>query len=79
MVLVKDPKRVSVSKMSKKARREHYAASRGSWQGVVPVTRVIPDKRAQSIARQRIDPEQYSADPPHAWNKMHKLLYFNMK
>ena len=38
---------VPMEKQSKKARRQYYASRRADWNGVVPVTRVIPDKRRQ--------------------------------
>jgi len=38
-------------KQSKRAKKEYYASRRGSWNGVVPVTKVIPDKRAYDRKR----------------------------
>lgn len=43
---------VSVDKMTKKQRREFYAAQRSGWGGLAPVTRVRPsgkvyDRRAE--------------------------------
>jgi len=35
---------VPLSKRSKKAQRAHYALRRADWNGVTPVTRVVPDK-----------------------------------
>ena len=32
-------------KRSKRAQREHYAAKRGSWNGLSPVTRVVQSKK----------------------------------
>lgn len=37
---------VDVAKMSKSARRAYYSAKRGSWGGLNPVTRVVPNKKA---------------------------------
>ena len=37
-------KSVPLSKRSKKAQRAHYALRRADWNGVTPVTRVVPDK-----------------------------------
>ena len=34
-----------VSKMSKKAKKAYFAKFRGDWNGVKPVTKVVPDKR----------------------------------
>lgn len=35
---------VPLSKRSKKAQRAHHALRRADWNGVTPVTRVVPDK-----------------------------------
>jgi len=37
-------KAVPLSKRSKKAQRAHHALKRADWNGVMPVTRVVPDK-----------------------------------
>ena len=37
-------KYVSLDKRSKKAQRAHHAIRRADWNGVTPVTRVVPDK-----------------------------------
>ena len=42
---------VPLQKQSKKQRRQHNAARRGDWNGVVPVTKVIPDKKKQKLRR----------------------------
>ena len=42
---------ISVSKMSKKAQREYYASKRGSWNGVNPVTRIVPNKGKNAYNR----------------------------
>ena len=39
-------KYIPLEKQSKRAQKEHHDKQRGSWNGVVPVTRVIPNKRA---------------------------------
>lgn len=44
-------KNVPLKKQSKKQQRQHYAARRGDWNGVVPVTKVIPDKKKQKLRR----------------------------
>lgn len=36
---------LSAVKMSKRARKALDAQARGDWNGVVPVTRVVPDKK----------------------------------
>ena len=35
-----------MAKRSKRAQREHYAAKRGSWNGLSPITRVVQSKKA---------------------------------
>jgi citrate lyase beta subunit len=37
-------KAVPLSKRSKKAQRAHHALRRADWNGVTPVTRVVPDQ-----------------------------------
>ena len=37
-------KTIPLTKQSKKQQRAFYAAKRGSWNGVNPVTRVVPSK-----------------------------------
>lgn len=44
-------KNVPLKKQSKKQQRQHYAARRGDWNGVTPVTKVIPDKKKQKLRR----------------------------
>jgi len=39
-------KHIPISKMSKRKRREYYAARRGDWGGVNPVTRKTPNLKA---------------------------------
>ena len=34
-----------LAKKSKKAQRAYHKLRRGDWNGVVPVTRVVPDKK----------------------------------
>lgn len=34
-----------MAKRSKRAQREHYAAKRGAWNGLSPVTRVVQSKK----------------------------------
>ena len=44
-------KHIPLEKQSKRAQKEHHDKQRGSWNGVVPVTRVIPNKRAYDRSR----------------------------
>ena len=39
-------KMIPLTKQSKKQQRAYFAAKRGSWNGVDPVTRVVPNKKA---------------------------------
>ncbi len=36
---------IPVDKMSKKQKKAYYAARRGSWSGVNPVSRAVPSKK----------------------------------
>lgn len=38
-------KMTPISKQSKKEQRKYYASQRGSWNGVSPITRVVPSRR----------------------------------
>lgn len=42
---------VPIRKQSKKAQKRHYAQQRGSWNGVNPVTRTVPNRKAYSRAK----------------------------
>ena len=44
-------KMIPLNKQSKKAQRRYHAAKRGDWNGVSPVTRVIPNKKAYDRKR----------------------------
>ncbi|MCM1224633.1 MAG: hypothetical protein NC548_60320 [Lachnospiraceae bacterium] len=37
---------VSLDKQSKKDQKEYHAKQRGSWYGLNPVTRVVPNRKA---------------------------------
>ena len=39
-------KTIPLKKQSKKQQRAYHAAQRGSWNGVNPVTRIVPNKKA---------------------------------
>lgn len=44
--IMKGVKKMSdVKKMSKKDKKAYFAQFRGSWNGVKPVTKIVPDKR----------------------------------
>ena len=36
---------IPVDKLSKKQKKAYYAARRGSWNGVIPVSRQVPSKK----------------------------------
>ena len=46
-----EKKMIPLDKMSKRERRAHFAARRGDWNGLDPVTRVIPDKRRRALKK----------------------------
>ena len=37
---------IPLCKQSKKAKKEYYAKQRGSWNGISPVTRTVPNGKA---------------------------------
>ena len=39
-------KTIPLNKQSKQQQRAYHAAKRGSWNGVDPVTRIVPSKKA---------------------------------
>lgn len=47
------PQMVPLRKQSKKKQRQYYAERRGSWYGIHPVTRTVPDKKAYDRDRTR--------------------------
>lgn len=49
---------VPLYKQSKKAQRKYYAKQRGSWGGLSPVTRTVPNRRAYD--RNRIKRENHT-------------------
>ena len=51
-------KTIPLTKQSKKQQRAYHAAKRGSWNGVNPVTRVVPNKKAYD--RNRVKRENSS-------------------
>lgn len=46
-------KTILLEKRSKRDRRAYYSDKRNDWNGVVPVTRVIPGKKGYDRNRQR--------------------------
>ena len=49
-------KMIPLRKMSKKKQKEYHAKQRGSWYGLSPVTRIVPNGKAYDRnARKRSD------------------------
>lgn len=46
-------KYIPLEKQSKRVRKAHHDKQRSSWNGVVPVTRLIPNKRAYDRSRSK--------------------------
>ena len=46
-------KTIPLDKQSKRNRRAYYNDKRNDWNGVIPVTRVIPGKKGYDRNRQR--------------------------
>ena len=42
-----------ITKQSKSKQREYYASKRGSWNGVSPVTRIVPSGRVYNRNRMK--------------------------
>ena len=42
-----------ITKQSKSKQREYYALKRGSWNGVSPVTRIVPSGRVYNRNRMK--------------------------
>jgi hypothetical protein len=49
-------KLIPIEKQSKNVRRKYYAAKRGSWNGLSPVTRIVRSRKAYD--RNRIRQEE---------------------
>lgn len=52
---------VELEKQSKRQQKEHHAAQRGSWNGVNPVSRIIPNKKAYDRKRTKSDMRRLGA------------------
>ena len=48
-------KLVPLGKMSKKKQKEFHAKQRGSWYGLSPVTRIVPNGKAYNRNREKQD------------------------
>ena len=49
-----------LGKQSKSRQREYYAAKRGSWNGVSPITRIVQSRRVYD--RKRIKREDHRSE-----------------
>ena len=46
---------IPFEKLSKKKKKEYYASQRGTWNGVNPVTKVVPNKKLYNRKKQPKD------------------------
>lgn len=54
---------VELKKQSKKAQKAYYAQHRGSWNGVNPVSRVVPNGKAYSRANAKAEARRDACRP----------------
>ena len=55
---------VPIEKRSKKERKAYYAKQRGSWNGVNPVTKIVPSKKIYNRKQaERWKPDDSSVPP----------------
>lgn len=59
---MKSAKFIPLEKRSKKEQRAYHAAQRGSWNGVDPVTRVVPSKKLYNRKKNRLRREEIPGD-----------------
>ena len=55
-------KYVPIEKQSRKAHKQYYSSRSADWNGIVPVTGVIPDKRRQQDRGSRNNREEWNYD-----------------
>jgi hypothetical protein len=62
-------KYVPLEKRSKKEQRAWYARQRGDWNGVKPVTRIVPSKKVynRKKKRQEFPPDVFSFAVARGW------------
>ncbi len=53
-------KLIPLEKMSKKEQRRHHLRQRGSWNGVVPVTRIVPSGKAYRRSAEKARARSFS-------------------
>lgn len=49
---------VPLEKQSRKAQRRYYSARRNDWNGIAPVTRIVPNKKKQVPRKERFLPDE---------------------
>lgn len=54
---MENEKYVPLEKRTKKEKKRHYAMQRNDWNGVVPVTRVIPNRKKRAVRQEKHRPE----------------------
>ena len=54
-------KYVPLEKMSKRAKKEYYEKQRATWNGLSPISRVVPNKRGYDRNRARAADRTLSA------------------
>lgn len=55
-------KMTPIPKQSKREQRKYYAIQRGSWNGVSPITRVVPSRKAYDRNRMKQENRRASGD-----------------
>lgn len=54
---------IDLKKQSKKAQKAFYASQRGSWNGLNPITRVVPNGKAYSRAKAKAEARKDACRP----------------
>lgn len=54
---------ISLNKQSKKAQKAFHAQQRGSWNGLNPITRVVPNGKAYSRAKAKAEARKDACRP----------------
>lgn len=66
---------VDLKKQSKKAQKAFHATQRGSWNGINPVSRVVPSGKAYSRAKAKAEARKDACRPffcPFSWELQRK-------
>lgn len=75
---------IDLKKQSKKAQKAFYASQRGSWNGLNPITRVVPNGKAYSRAKAKAEARKDACRPFFAhftlWLPCRKVkIYLEMR